>query len=222
MKEADLYPPVKAFLESQQYEVKGEVGECDIVALRGTEPPVVVELKRSFNLDVVLQAVDRLAMTDCVYIGVPASCKSLTRRRRRALKLLRMLGLGLLRIDPGRRIGSVEVLLDPKAYTPRISKRRRGRLLGEFLQRVGDPNRGGADRRRGVMTAYRQRAIAVALYLSDHGPTKASEIARAIHEPTTRDILYRNVYGWFDRVSRGVYALSPRGERETPQWRVDH
>ncbi len=218
MKEADLYPPLKTFLESQHYEVKGEVGPCDVVAVRGAEPPVVVELKLSFNLDVILQCVDRLAMTPSVYIGVPASCKSLRRRRRRAVKLLRMLGLGLIKIDPGRTIGSVEVLLDPGEYKPRVSKRRSERLLGEFLQRVGDPNRGGAERRRGIMTAYRQRAIAIAQFLRDRGPTKASEIARVLQEPTTRDILYRDVYGWFDRVSRGVYALSPRGAREIAQW----
>ena len=221
MKEADLYPPLKEFLESQHYEVKGEVGECDVVAVRGTEPPVVVELKLSFNLDVVLQAVDRLAMTPAVYIGVPADCKSLRRRKRRAVKLLRMLGLGLIGIDPRRTIGSVDVLLDPGDYKPRLSKRRRGRLLGEFLQRVGDPNPGGTERRRGIMTAYRQRAISVALFLRDHGATKASEIAHALGEPTTRDMLYRDVYGWFDRVSRGVYVLSPRGRREIMSWHTE-
>ena len=35
MREADLYLPVKRFLESQNYEVKGEIRECDVLALRG-------------------------------------------------------------------------------------------------------------------------------------------------------------------------------------------
>jgi hypothetical protein len=30
--------------------------------------------------------------------------------------------------------------------------------------------------------------------------------------------MYRDVYGWFDRVSLGVYELSPRGKREIPLW----
>ena len=38
-KETDLYPPVKALLEGQGYEVKGEVGAADIVACRGDEDP---------------------------------------------------------------------------------------------------------------------------------------------------------------------------------------
>lgn len=49
-RETDLYPPVKAFLEAQGYVVKAEVARCDVVAVRGDEPPVVVELKTRFNL----------------------------------------------------------------------------------------------------------------------------------------------------------------------------
>ena len=55
-RETDLYPPVKAYLEGQGYAVKGEVQGCDVVALRGAEPPVIVELKQRFSLDLVLQA----------------------------------------------------------------------------------------------------------------------------------------------------------------------
>ena len=68
-KEADLYPPLKEFLTHQGYEVKGEVEHCDVIAVRGDEPVVVVELKLSLNLTVVLQAVDRLQISDIVYIG---------------------------------------------------------------------------------------------------------------------------------------------------------
>ena len=107
MKESDLYPPLKLFLESQKYEVKGEVQDCDVVAVRGKEPPVVVELKLTLNLDVVLQAVDRQALTPNVYIGVPNQSKNLIKRRKRIVKLLRMLGLGLIVIDPEREIGRV-------------------------------------------------------------------------------------------------------------------
>lgn len=218
MKESDLYPPIKRFLEAQGYEVKGEVLDCDIVALRGEETLVVVELKRTLTLDVLLQAVDRLSLTPKVYIGVSAQHKKLVRRRRRIVKLLRMLGLGLVTIDPDRSAGAVDVVLDPGDYQPRTSKPRRERLLGEFMQRVGDPNRGGMAKRKGIMTAYRQRALAIARFLREEGPTKASKVAEALGEPKTREILYRDVYGWFDRISRGVYALSPRGAIEIPLW----
>ena len=38
-KESDLYPPLKRFLESQNYEVKGEVQDCDVLAVNGEEVP---------------------------------------------------------------------------------------------------------------------------------------------------------------------------------------
>ncbi len=218
MKESDLYLPLKRYLESQNYEVKGEVQDCDVLAVRGEEAPVVVELKLSINLGVVLQAVERLSLTPKVYIGVPEQCKTLKRRRRHIIKLLRMLGLGLVVIASDREIGSVEVLLDPGEYRPRKSRVRQERLLGEFMKRVGDPNLGGTEKRRGIMTVYRQRALAIARFLQAQGPTKAAHVARSLHEPKARDILYNDVYGWFDRVSRGVYELSPRGKKEIPLW----
>lgn len=222
MQESDLYLPIKQFLESQNYEVKGEVKDCDVVAIRGEEEPVVVELKLSINLTVILQAVDRLSLTPNVYIGIPQKIALLKKRKRRKqiLKLLKMLGLGLIAIAPGLKTGSVDILLDPSDYKPRISKKSQQRLLGEFMQRVGDPNLGGSAKRKGLMTAYRQRAIAIAQFLQDNGSTKASVIAQALEEPKARDILYRNVYGWFERgTGAGIYDLSPRGQQELPQWR---
>ena len=41
---ADPYAPVKALLEGQGYVVKREVRGCDVLAVRGDEPPVIVEL----------------------------------------------------------------------------------------------------------------------------------------------------------------------------------
>lgn len=210
MKESDLYLPVKRLLESQRYEVKGEVRDCDVLAVRGTEAPVVVELKVTLNLDVVLQAVERLSLTPKVYIGIPRECGAFKRRRKHTIKLLRMLGLGLVVIHAD----SAMVLLDPGGYTPRKSKHRQEHLLGEFVRRVGDPNLGGAQKRGGIMTAYRQRAMEIARFLEQSGPTKASLVAQALQEPKARAFLYRDVYGWFDRAALGVYDLSPRGRRE--------
>ncbi len=218
MKESDLYPPLKQFLQAQGYEVKGEIQDCDVMAVRNQEAPVIIELKLSLNLNVILQAVNRLSLTQKVYIGVPKHCPSLRRQRKHIIKLLRMLGLGLIVVDKDQHIGSVDLVLDPSEYKPRKSKHRQERLLREFSLRVGDPNLGGSEKRKGIMTAYRQQAIAIAQFLQVQGPTKASNIASSLELPKARDILYRNVYGWFDRVSLGVYGLSPRGERELPLW----
>jgi hypothetical protein len=218
MKESDLYLPLKRLLESQHYEVKAEVQDCDVLAVRGKELPVVVELKLSLNLNVILQAVERLSLTPKVYVGIPGDCAVFKRRRKQTLKLLRMLGLGLVVIHLKHGIGSAAVLLDPSQYIPRKSRRRQERLLGEFSRRVGDPNLGGTEKRAGIMTAYRQRALEIAEFLRTHGPTKASHIARDLREPKARDFLYRDVYGWFDRAALGVYDISPRGRREIALW----
>ena len=216
MKEIDLYIPTKRFLESQGYEVKGEIGECDVMAVRGTEDPVVVELKLAFSLDVLLQAVNRLSISSAVYIGIPSSCRAFRRRRHRVIKLLRMLGIGLILVNSRR--DRVEVVVDPGEYHPRMHPKRREQLLGEFERRRGDPMPGGSGRRRGMMTAYRQSALRVAQYLTEHGPTKASVISHAIDESEARAILYRNVYGWFDRLGGGVYRVSPRGITDLATW----
>lgn len=69
--EAALYAPIKALLERQGHEVKGEVKGCDLVARRGDKPPIIVELKRRFNLPLVLPGIDRLALTERVYLAAP-------------------------------------------------------------------------------------------------------------------------------------------------------
>ena len=216
-RETELYAPVKEYLVGQGYEVKAEVDGCDLVARRGQEPLVIVELKTGFTLPLVLQGVDRLSVSDDVYlaVGVPArpAPGSIWRRERRAiLKLCRRLGLGLLAVhEPtARKPALVEPILDPSPYKPRPDRRRRGLLLKEFAHRVGDPNTGGATQRP-IVTAYRQDALRCAVVLDVNGPTKAAEVARAAGVPKATSLMYRDVYGWFERAERGVYDLSPKG-----------
>lgn len=208
MLETDLYPPVKAFLEAQGYDVKGEVKGCDVVAVRGDEPPVVVELKRAFSLDLVLQGVDRLTLTDAVYLAVPRRRGPRSPDDRAIQRLCRRLGLGLLAVAPdGPR--PVEAVLDPLPYQPRKNRRRVGRLLGEHARRSGDPNLGGSPA-RALMTAYRQEALACARRLAEAGPASPAAL-RAAGMPNAGKILQQDVYGWFERVERGVYRLTEAG-----------
>ena len=209
IRETELYDPVKRLLEAQGYAVKGEVGAADLVAVRGDEDPVVVELKTGFSLALFHQAVDRQGMTDAVYIAVPLAEGSGFRKALGANRTLcRRLGLGLMTVRP--KDGFVELHLDPAPYRPRQSKARRARLLREFRRRVGDPNTGGATRMT-VMTAYRQDAIRCALHLKASGEAKAADVAKATGVSRARQIMYDDHYGWFERVATGVYTLSPKG-----------
>ena len=221
MKESDLYLPLKKFLENHNYEVKGEVQDCDVLAVREDEEPVIIELKLSINLSVIIQAVDRLSLSSIVYLGIPKSYKMNRNRKRKVLKLLKMLGLGLIIINPKLKTGSVDVVIDPKEYKPRQSKPRLQKLLAEFNNRVGDPNLGGASTMKGRITAYRQRAIAIGIYLNSNGASKAAKVAKEIHEPKARDFLYKNYYGWFEKESRGVYKLSRKGVVESINWQAE-
>ncbi|MGB0411362.1 MAG: DUF2161 domain-containing phosphodiesterase [Pikeienuella sp.] len=207
MREQDLYPPIKAYLEAQGYTVKGEIGACDVVARRGDEEPIVVELKLSFSLALVMQGVARQTMFEQVYLAVPVSgAKGWKLRYRDIIRLCRRLGLGLLAVKGE----AVEAHLDPGPYAPRKNAKRRGRLLKEFDKRVGDPTAGGSTRIKQV-TAYRQDALRCARYLSASGPCKAAVIAKETGTPRAATIMRADHYGWFERVERGIYALTPKG-----------
>jgi hypothetical protein len=199
--ETDLYLPVKRHLEAQGYTVKAEVKRCDVVAMRGEELPVIVELKQSLSLALLYQAVDRLAVADHVYIAVARPKRGVTVD---ATKLCRRLGLGLIVVTSA---GSVEVLADPVPYAPRPSLRRRGLLLKEFHARSGDPNVGGSTRTP-LMTAYRQDAIKCLEFLKAHGPSRPRDVKSATKVDRAATILRSNVYAWFQKVERGVYALA--------------
>lgn len=219
MKETDLYAPLKSFLESQGYEVKAEIGACDIMARRGAEPPVIVEMKTGFALTLFHQAITRQSVTDQVYVAVP---RGTTKVWRRTLKdnanLCRRLGLGLLTVRA--RDGFVEAHLDPAPYTPRKSPKRTARLLREFARRVGDPNTGGATR-KGLVTAYRQDALKCAQHLSQNGPSKGAVVAASAKVPSATRLMAKDHYGWFERISIGVYGLTPIGHDALRQYADD-
>ncbi|GGA05225.1 DUF2161 domain-containing phosphodiesterase [Neptunicoccus cionae] len=207
MRETDLYEPVKAFLEGQGYEVKAEVRDCDVVAVRGGEDPVVVELKLQLSLALLMQGVDRQAITDAVYVAVPAGKTARWRGQvKDAVRLCRRLGLGLMSV----RNGAVLVHVDPGPYAPRKMKRRRELLLKEFQNRVGDPNTGGQTKRK-IITAYRQDALRLALHLSVAGTVKPAVARKELGVVKAAAILQSDHYGWFERVERGVYTLRPIG-----------
>ncbi|KJC59727.1 hypothetical protein UP10_16395 [Bradyrhizobium sp. LTSPM299] len=212
--ETALYLPVKRFLEKLGFTVKGEVGGCDLVALSTGDPPVVVvgELKLAFNLELILQAVDRAGAADEVWIAAKISIRGKGRESdARYRNLCRRLGFGMLGVTS---TGDVEVLVKPPTAAPRRNPKKRSRLIAEHRKRKGDPVLGGSTRAP-IMTAYRQQALACASALAN-GPRKVRELR--VDFPDAGKILLHNVYGWFDRAERGIYVLTDAGRAALKRW----
>jgi hypothetical protein len=209
--ETQLYEPVKRLFEALGYEVKSEIGAADVMALRPGEAPVIIELKTGFSLTLLQQAVARQAVTDQVYVAVPRwAGKAGWRAFKGNLGLCKRLGLGVMsvRLDTGQ----VQVHHDPAPFQPRKVKRRQTSLMSEFERRTGDPNQGGAVR-RGLVTSYRQEALRCAAFLSEHGPSKGSVVAKGAKVAKATTIMRDNHYGWFAKVSTGIYELTPQGQQ---------
>ena len=205
---------MKTFLEGLGFACKGEIGGCDLVALKGDDPPIVVigELKLSFNLELVLQGVDRAGAADEIWLAARVSARGKGRESdARFRNLCRRLGFGMLGVTDK---GAVEVLVSPAAPAPRRDAKRRSRLVEEHKRRQGDPVAGGGARAP-IMTAYRQRALTCAARLAD-GPLRPRDLKPIA--PDAPQILRGNVYGWFEPVRRGVYELTETGRAALLRW----
>lgn len=208
--EADLYPPLKTWLESIGYLVHAEVNSCDIVAKKDDDL-VIIEMKQAINLELLLQLVRRQQVHASVYAAIPAP-KSRDRRWRDLSRLLKRLEAGLILVHIDSALPRIEV-----AFHPVEQKRRRDQgatraLLREMAGRSVSLNVGGAVRRK-LMTAYRERALAVAVSLEKTGPTSPKEMRKTGAPDNTAVILRGNHYNWFERLGTALYDLTAEGRK---------
>ncbi|GFN31615.1 DUF2161 family putative PD-(D/E)XK-type phosphodiesterase [Paenibacillus xylaniclasticus] len=231
--EMELYEPVKRFYEARGYEVKSEVLHCDLVAVKrhkgggaaddiayvgspdeDTEEIIIVEMKRTFNLALLLQGIERLRMNPLVTLVVERNRKksgAVNQRFGEITELCRMLGLGLMTVTLFKtKPALIEQLCEPgEPPRARYRAKRHERLLKEFRERSGDYNIGGSTKRK-LMTAYREKCLRMAHALR-HGPASPATIARQTAVPKAGEMLRTNYYRWFERVERGIYRLTPVG-----------
>jgi hypothetical protein len=173
---------------------------------------VIGELKLAFNLELILQAVDRAGSGDEVWIAARMSARGKGRESdARYRNLCRRLGFGMLAVTSS---GAVEVIVKPPTTAPRRDPKKRSRLVAEHRRRQGDPAMGGSTRAP-IMTAYRQQALACACALA-RGPRRVRDLKPKI--PDAPKILLHNVYGWFDRAERGIYVLTDAGRAALKRW----
>jgi hypothetical protein len=220
--EEDLYEPIRDYLTEAGYTVKGEVKHLDVMAVKDDEL-LIVEMKKTLNLDVILQASIRQRLTDRVYIAVPKKGKVLfTKRWKDICYLLRRLELGLFLVSFKGDRAFVEETITPQPFNRSIStkksNKKRASVLNEFSKRHGDYNIGGCTGKK-LVTAYREQAIYIGALLSKYGSLSPKDLKKlGTDKDKTSNILQDNHYGWFDRVSRGVYTLTDKGKLELKEY----
>lgn len=224
--ETELYAPLKAFFEARGYVIRSEVRHCDLVGIHpDQEAPLIVEMKKTFNLPLLLQGLERQKLSSEVYLAVErnrAKKGAHNQRWSELTVLCRKLGLGLITVTRYKtKSPFVEVLCSPgdQVYTPapKVVKARAARLLNEFNERSGDYNVGGSHGTK-LVTAYRERALRIAMVLQAGGVMSPREVRDISGVGTAAAILQRNYYGWFERVARGRYAMTPAGIAELQQY----
>jgi hypothetical protein len=221
MKETELYQPVKDLFEEMAYEVFSEVNDIDVVAVKD-DKRIVIELKTSFSMKLILQAVKRQKIYEDVYVAVPIPKfkKRFSKDFKDKEYLLRRLELGLIFVSLGEKNTYAQIVLEPNLFdlsrSRSKSKKKREMVDQELSNRHGDNNLGGTKGK--LITAYREKALVLASYLRETNDMTTKELREASGNDKTTNILYKNYYGWFDRAGKGVYKLSERGRCEVEDY----
>ncbi|HKI74566.1 MAG TPA: DUF2161 family putative PD-(D/E)XK-type phosphodiesterase [Pseudomonadales bacterium] len=215
MRETDLHQPVKEYLESNGYAVYAEVRDADIAARRDDQL-IVVELKTSANLKLLVQAADRQSAADEVYVALPEPARR-NRHVRGVEHVLKRLGLGLIHVRFSPLGASAFVVFDAVPASRPVIARHRDAMLSEMAGRTIDQNIAGSTGKP-LLTAYRERAIYIACCLDEMGPMSPRELVQLGAGDKTSAMLAKNHYGWFERVSRGVYRLAPQALEDIQQY----
>jgi hypothetical protein len=218
LQESDLAGPLYAHLADLGYTVRSEVKDCDIAAVKG-EDLLIIELKKTLNLPLLVQAVRRQRMTDSVYVAIPRPSNKWKwwKESRGAQHLLRRLELGLILVSLDSGKPPVEIVFHPLPFARKKRGTSRRAVLEEIAHRTADYNRAGSTRTK-LATAYRENAIHIACCLLVHGKSTPAELRALGTGPKTLSILHFNAYGWFERVAHAVYDLSAHGKADLASW----
>jgi Uncharacterized conserved protein len=214
-KEIDMFQPVKEFLEAEGYLVNAEVKGIDIIAteIENSENIVALELKTSFNLKLLYQAIDRQRVVKVVYMVIPRPIKANDKNFTKIKHIAKKLEIGLITVAMDSSMKMVQICVEAGKSGWKSGKRT-ARLQKELLGRTVDNNVGGSVRQK-ILTAFRERCIKLACVLYKNGATSPASLIKDYECPEdTRNILAFNHYGWFEKVKRGIYDLSEEGKKE--------
>ncbi len=210
MNESDLFQPINEYLVKNGYSVNSEVLHCDIIAQKNEEV-IAIELKKNFNATLLIQAVERQKFADSVYIAI------LKPKRKGNLKnwkgmchLLKRLEIGLILVSFLKTKARIDIVLHPADNLKKKSNKKRRAILREIDNRSGNYNKGGITRKK-IVTAYRENAIFIACCLHKYGELSPKKLRELGTGNKTSSILQKDHYGWFERISKGVYKLHTNG-----------
>ena len=218
LKESELYTPVKNYLEALGYDVKGEVKNCDITAVKNGEL-LVVELKTGFTLELIYQALNRQKLADSVYVAVPLQHKHIgSDRVKNIIYLCKRLEIGLIFVcytTSGKP--QIEVAVHPSpARAVKKAPAKKLAVITEHNGRSGSVNTGGVTRRK-IITVYKELALMVAVILDKHGPLKTADIKKLGGPEKTGAILGKNFYKWYEKAEdlgnrNNTYRITEAGK----------
>ena len=224
MLEKEMYPYVKDFFTSRGYEVRAEVLACDVVAIKDGVM-VAAEMKTQMSVKLLSQAAQRQKSFDLVYIAIPKPTfkKRTGKQYAELVHLIKRLELGLLYVDTaGEGVCTEEFAPHPfareKSLASRRARKTRTDAMEEFLSRSDDYNVGGSVREKRV-TAYRENALLIALYMMRDGAMSAKQLKKLGCGEKAYQIIHDNHYGWFERVDRGVYDVTSKGKKSVANYK---
>ena len=212
MTEKELYPPVHDLFEKRGYKVNAEVKDCDMTAVKEDEF-IIVELKRNLSVTLLAQGLKRQKTGADVYVAVPKPKQYSFNKFRSVFSVIKKLELGLIFVSLRRNHSFAEIVIEPKPYTSTyINRQKRKEIIEEIQGRTIDTNTGGVTGTK-IITAYTEKCIHIACILDMYGAMSPKQIRDKGGADNTYNILYHNVYGWFEKVTKGVYTITDKGRK---------
>lgn len=212
MKEEELFEPVKRLFEQSGYTVNAEVKDCDVTAVSNDEL-IIIELKKSLSVALLAQGVRRQKCGADVYVAVPKHKNYSPKKMKDVFALIKKLELGLILVTVRGEYSFAEIIFEPKEYRrPAKNTKKRNEILKEIGGRTVDVNVGGVTGRK-IATAYTEKCINIACILDKYGPLSPKEIRSHGGDEKCGYILRYNVYGWFERIEKGLYGITLEGRK---------
>lgn len=213
IKEYELFEPVKYIFTELGYQVNAEVKNCDMTATKNGEL-IIIELKRNLSVSLLSQAVNRQKTGADVYIAIPKPKKYTPKKYRDIFYTIKKLELGLIFVNLLDDHSYAEIVFEPDEFKPvRKNYKKKNSILEEIHGRTIDKNTGGITGRK-IATAYTEKCVQLACILKQFGPISPAMAKKKGACDNSGTILYNNAYGWFKKISKGIYDLSSKGEEE--------